>query len=83
MEKAYCDENVREYELTKNISLREHFPLQYLKLRTAGYCEIDIPEWMHDLDYPGMYMRRIQERQLDHPMRNRAVQQRELPADLT
>ena len=26
MEKAYLDENVREYELTKQISLRLHFP---------------------------------------------------------
>jgi len=59
MEKAYFDENVREYELTKHISLREHFPLEYLRLRTTGYCEIDIPEWMFDQDYPGMYMRRI------------------------
>jgi len=59
MEKAYFDENVREYELTKHISLREHFPLEFLRLRTTGYCEIDIPEWMFDQDYPGMYMRRI------------------------
>ena len=59
MEKAYFDENVREYELTKHISLREHFPLEYLRLRTTGYCEVEIPEWMFDQDYPGMYMRRI------------------------
>jgi len=59
MEKAYFDENTREYELTKHISLREHFPLEYLRLRTTGYCEVDIPEWLFDQDYPGMYMRRI------------------------
>jgi hypothetical protein len=59
MEKTYLDENVREYELTKHFSLREHFPMEYLRLRTTGLCEIDIPEWMFDLDYPGMYMRRI------------------------
>ncbi len=59
MEKAYLDENVRVYELTKHISLREHFPLEYLRLRTTGYCEVKIPEWMFDQDYPGMYMRRI------------------------
>jgi Tc toxin complex TcA C-terminal TcB-binding domain/Protein of unknown function (DUF2934) len=59
MEKSYLDENAREYELTKNISLREQFPLEYLRLRATGYCEIDIPEWMFDQDYPGMYMRRI------------------------
>jgi hypothetical protein len=59
MEKAYYDENVREYELTKHISLRLHFPMAFLKLRATGYCEIEIPEWMFDLDYPGHYMRRI------------------------
>jgi hypothetical protein len=59
MEKAYLDENVREYELTKHFSLRRHFPMEFLRLRTTGSCEIDIPEWMFDLDYPGHYMRRI------------------------
>ena len=59
MEKAYLDENVREYELTKHFSLRMHFPMEFLRLRTTGCCEIDIPEWMFDLDFPGQYMRRI------------------------
>lgn len=59
MEKAYYDENCREYELTKHISLRLHIPEAFLRLKLTGYCEIDIPEWMFDLDYPGQYMRRI------------------------
>jgi hypothetical protein len=59
METAYLDENRREHELTKHISLRLQFPIAYLRLRTTGYCEIDVPEWMFDLDYPGHYMRRI------------------------
>jgi Tc toxin complex TcA C-terminal TcB-binding domain len=59
LEKAYYDENVREYELTKHISLRLHFPMAFLQLQITGYCEIEIPEWMFDLDYPGHYMRRI------------------------
>jgi hypothetical protein len=59
MEKAYLDQNVREYELTKNFSLRLQFPFEYLRLRTTGHCEIEIPEWMFDLDYAGHYMRRI------------------------
>ncbi|WP_437827895.1 neuraminidase-like domain-containing protein [Sorangium sp. So ce1153] len=59
MEKAYLDANCREYELTKHISLRQHFPASFLLLQMTGYCEIDIPEWMFDLDYPGHYMRRI------------------------
>ena len=59
MEKAYLDENRRELELTKHISLRLDVPAAYLRLRATGYCEISIPEWMFDLDYPGHYMRRI------------------------
>jgi hypothetical protein len=67
MEKSYLDENVREYELTKHISLRENFPLEYLRLRTTGYCEIDIPDCFFDHDYPGMYMRRIRNVSLTIP----------------
>jgi hypothetical protein len=59
MEKAYLDHNCREYELTKHISLRLSFPLEFLRLKLTGRCEIEIPEWMFDLDYPGQYMRRI------------------------
>jgi Tc toxin complex TcA C-terminal TcB-binding domain len=59
MEKEYLNLNVREYELTKHLSLRLHFPLQFLQLKTTGMCEINVPEWMFDLDHPGQYMRRI------------------------
>lgn len=59
MEKAYLDENVREYELSKHFSLRLHFPLEFLRLKATGRCELVLPEWMFDLDYPGHYMRRI------------------------
>lgn len=59
MERSYFDENTREYELTKHISLRIHSPEQLLQLRETGYCEIELPEWLFDLDYPGHYMRRI------------------------
>ncbi|HKN59914.1 MAG TPA: neuraminidase-like domain-containing protein [Candidatus Acidoferrales bacterium] len=59
MEKAYLDENVREFELTKHFSLRFHFPMEFLRIRETGRCEIELPEWMFDIDYPGQYMRRI------------------------
>ncbi|MFL9966303.1 hypothetical protein PQR02_35990 [Paraburkholderia sediminicola] len=67
MEKAYLDENLREYELTKQISLRLHFPAEFLRLRTTGCCEIEIPEWMFDMDFPGHYMRRIKSVSLTIP----------------
>lgn len=59
MEKEYLDANKREYELTKHISLRQHNPWAFLYLKTTGYCEVELPEWLFDLDYPGHYMRRI------------------------
>jgi hypothetical protein len=59
MGKAYLDANEREYELTKHISLRLHFPLSFLRLQATGSCEVEIPEWVFDQDYPGQYLRRI------------------------
>ncbi|MFZ1009277.1 MAG: neuraminidase-like domain-containing protein [Candidatus Sulfotelmatobacter sp.] len=67
MEKAYLDENVREYELTKHFSLRLHFPKEFLRLKITGCCDIEIPEWMFDMDYPGHYMRRIKNMSLTIP----------------
>ena len=67
MEKAYLDANMREYELNKNFSLRLHFPIQFLQLKTTGMCEFEIPEWLFDLDYPGQYMRRIKNVMLTIP----------------
>ena len=67
MEKAYFDHNCREYELTKHISLRLSFPMEFLRLKLTGCCEIDIHEWMFDLDYPGQFMRRIRNVSLTIP----------------
>jgi hypothetical protein len=67
MEKTYIDENLREYELTKHISLRQMFPQQLLELKLTGQCEIELPEWLFDLDYPGHYMRRIKNISLSLP----------------
>ncbi|OAR03095.1 hypothetical protein LLEC1_03148 [Akanthomyces lecanii] len=59
LDRAYMSKNCREYELAKHISLRLHFPASFVMLKTTGCCEVDIPEWLFDLDYPGHYMRRI------------------------
>jgi len=58
LESAYLEQNRREYELVKNISLPAHDPFAFLKLRETGKCELAIPEWAFDLD-PGHYFRRI------------------------
>jgi hypothetical protein len=59
MDAAYLDQNRREYELAKHFSLRLHFPVEFLRLKATGRCEIELPEWMFDLDHPGNFMRRI------------------------
>lgn len=59
LEKDYLDNNRRELELTRQVSLRLDFPAAFLRLRTTGSCEITVPEWLFDLDYPGHYLRRI------------------------
>ena len=59
MEMAYHDNNKRELELTRHVSLQQLDPLALLQLKTTGTCVVDVPEWLYDLDSPGLYMRRI------------------------
>lgn len=59
LEMDYHENNKREYELTKHVSLRQLNPLALLALKASGICEITLPEWLFDLDCPGHYMRRI------------------------
>src|SRR5260370_31728250 len=59
MEMAYHDNNKRELELTRHVSLRQLNPLALLTLKAAGTCQMTIPEWLYDRDCPGHYMRRI------------------------
>lgn len=59
MEAAYVEKHKRDYELTKQISLRLLDPSALLSLKLTGSCTLEIPEWWFDLDYPGHYMRRI------------------------
>lgn len=59
MESAYLDRNVREFEITKHISLLQLDPGALIKLRQDSKCHFSLPEVLFDLDYPGHYMRRI------------------------
>ena len=59
MEKAYMDQNKREYEITKHISIAQLNPLALILLRKNGICDFEIPEVLFDLDHPGQYFRRI------------------------
>ena len=67
MEKAYFDQNRREHELVTRLSLRVDFPLAFLQLKATGVCEIEIPEWRLDREYPGHYLRRIKSVSLTIP----------------
>lgn len=59
LELAYLEQNRREYELTKHVSIARLDPLALLKLKATGACEVTVPEWMFDLDSPGQFLRRI------------------------
>ena len=67
MEMAYHDNNKRELELTKHVSLRQLNPVALLTLKATGTCQVTIPEWLYDLDCPGHYMRRIKSVALSIP----------------
>jgi hypothetical protein len=59
LEIGYFEQNKREYELTKHISLAQIDPVALLLLKENGDCWVNLPEELFDMDYPGHYMRRI------------------------
>ena len=67
MSSAYLDQNKREYELNKHVSLRQLDPLALLELKATGTCEVTLPEWLFDLDGPGHYLRRLKTVSLSIP----------------
>ena len=67
LEAAYLDENKRELELTKHVSLAMLDPEQLLILRDTGSCTVDLPLWLFNLDYPGHYNRRLKSVSLSIP----------------
>jgi hypothetical protein len=59
MEISYLEENRREFEITKRISLAMLDPAAPLSLKQTGECFVSLPEALFDLDCPGHYMRRL------------------------
>lgn len=59
LENVYLEENKREYEIVKHVSLVMLDPLALIKLRSTGSCEFEIPEVLYDMDHPGHYFRRL------------------------
>lgn len=59
MQVAYLDQNAREYELTKHVSLAAIDPGALWQLRTTGKVTVQVPEAAFDLDHPNHYLRRL------------------------
>jgi hypothetical protein len=59
LEMAYHDNNKRELEMTRHVSLRQLDLMALIQFRVTGTCTVTIPEWLYDRDCPGHYMRRI------------------------
>jgi len=67
LERAYQDQNEREFELTRHVSLLLHDPAALMALKTTGECVVELPEQLFDMDYPGHYLRRLRDVSLTIP----------------
>jgi receptor-binding and translocation channel-forming TcA subunit of Tc toxin len=59
LEAAYLAKRGHDFEITKNISLRQVNPLELLTLRETGSCTFDLPELLFDMDFPGHYSKSL------------------------
>ena len=59
LEATYHERRSHDFEITKNISVRQISPIALLSLRETGKAEFSLPEVIFDMDFPGHYMRRI------------------------
>jgi hypothetical protein len=59
LDTAYLEQNRRELEIVKHVSMLSLDPRALVELRQNGKCELEIPEAVYDLDFPGHFMRRI------------------------
>jgi hypothetical protein len=59
LEMAHLEQDRREYEIDRAISLEQLAPMAFIQLKEQGICVVDVPEAFFDADYPGHYMRRI------------------------
>ena len=59
LEAAYQATRGYDFEMSKNVSLRQTNPLALLQLRATASCNFSLPEILFDMDFPGHYNRRI------------------------
>lgn len=67
LEVAYLEQNAREYEITKHVSLSALAPAELVKLRETGTCAFTIGEEQFDYDFPGHFLRRLKSVSLTIP----------------
>ncbi|MFI7575647.1 hypothetical protein [Micromonospora sp. NPDC049497] len=67
MEVSYLQNDKRELELTRSISLAGIDPVALIALRETGSCTFTLDEALFDLDVPGTYLRRIKSVSLTVP----------------
>ena len=67
LEKAYLEQDTRDYEITQSFSLALLNPSALINLRQEGRCEFSIPELVFDLLYPGQYKRLIKSTRITVP----------------
>ncbi|MCJ1439459.1 hypothetical protein MMC27_008853 [Xylographa pallens] len=67
MDIAYIEKPAYDFEVSKNVSLRQIDPLALVRLRENGSASFSVPEVLYDMDYPGHYYRRIKSVSLSVP----------------
>jgi hypothetical protein len=67
MDMSYIDQDRREYEITRSVSLVQLDPVALIQLKEGGECFFGLPEVIFDLDFPGHYFRRIKSVSLTIP----------------
>lgn len=67
MEITYLEANRRRLEISQTFSLLQIDPLEFIRLKATGECNIGIPEVYFDITYPGHYRRRIKSVSLSIP----------------
>ena len=59
LQQAYDEQSTHDFEIKKDISLRQLNPFSLYDFRATGACTFELPETMLDMDFPGHYRRRI------------------------
>jgi Tc toxin complex TcA C-terminal TcB-binding domain len=59
LEAAYQENLGHDFEASKMVSVRQWAPLALVEFRETGVFELELPEIVFDMDYPGHYLHRI------------------------